>query len=735
MRPLRAAMLLTLPTLLGAQAPEPSATEKLTLESLYHPTQKVAFVPTPAAKWSWLPDGGLLETRFDRATRKGTVARLDAKTFEGQPLLDFEGLTRALVLAGAEEKGARSVLTQGTLTWNHGQRGFVTAIQEDLYVVDLGQAKATRLTQSPGAEDEATFSPDNRKVAFLRGNDLFVVDVASAQETRLTTGGDENHFHGRLDWVYQEEIYGRGHFKGFWWAPDSSKLAYLDLDETKVPTFTLVDDRTQPQKLHLTRYPKAGDPNPIARLGVVDLQGRTTWMQQPQANLDGLVIRVGWDPKGRLLACLSNRVQSWMELHRFEGTASAVLLKEDGVAWQDPEHRSLPLFLKDGSFLWESDRTGHRHIYRYSAEGKLVGPLTAGSWEVRKLHGVDEKTGVAYFDATERSPIGSDLYRVKVSAQFPNEDLLRLSHAVGTHVVAFNPTFTAYLDTFSDAVTPPRTAVVGADGTALRILDAGEAPRYQALQFGKVRFQQVRTRDGFPMESMLVLPPDFDRRKSYPVFHHLYGGPQSPQVKNKFNNGDLWYHFLANQGWVVWVCDNRSASDKGIASAQGIHRKLGVQELQDQLDGLAWLKKQGWADMSRVVMEGWSYGGFMTAFALTHSDAWRAGIVGAPVTDWRLYDSVYTERFMGTPQDNPDGYDSSSVLKAAGNLKAPMLLFHGTQDDNVHPQNSIQFLDALQKAGRNPDLVLLPGSDHSPRAPQHTWTHRKAMWDFLQKIQ
>ena len=731
MRPLPAAMLLTLPALLASQTP--GVPDKLNLESLYHPTKKVTYVPAPAARWSWLPDGRLLEQRADRAKGTGSVARLDPKTFAATPLLDLEGLTLALVKAGAVEPAAKKVLSQGGITWNHGQSAFLAAIQEDLFLVDVARVQATRLTSTPGSEDEGTFSPDNQKIAFLRGNDLFVVDLATMKETRLTTGGDDNHFHGRLDWVYQEEIYGRGNFKGFWWAPDSAKLAYIDLDETRVPTFTLVDDRTQPQKLHQARYPKAGDPNPVAKLGVVNLQGQTTWMEDPYQGQESLITRVGWDPQGRLLACLTNRVQTWLELRRFEGTASKVLVKEDGVAWQNPENRSLPLFLKDGSFLWESERTGHNHVYRYDAGGKLKGPITAGAWEVRKLHGVNEKAGVAFINASERSPIGADLYRVGLSAKHPNEGLTRLSGALGTHQVTFNATFTAYLDTFSDAQTPPRTAVVGADGIALRVLDAGEAPRYKALSLGQVRFQQVRTRDGFPMESMVVLPPDFDPKKQYPIFHHLYGGPQTPQVTNAFNGGNLWYHFLASQGWVVWVCDNRSASNKGMASAQGIHRKLGVQELQDQLDGLAWLKKQGWADMSRVVMEGWSYGGYLTAFALTHSDAWKAGIVGAPVTDWRFYDSVYTERFMGTPQDNPEGYDASSVIKAVKDLKGSMLLFHGTLDDNVHPQNSIQLIDALQKAGHNPELVLLPGSTHGPRAPQHVWIRMKTMWDFLQK--
>ncbi len=729
---LRFATPLALSLALGAQGPDDPAKGRLSLESLAHPTQRVTYVPPSGLQWTWLPDGGLLETRVDRAQGGVTLTRLDPKTLESRPLLDLGASVKALVGAGAPEEAAKSALGRGALTWNADQSAFLIRVQEDLFLVDLGRAAGKRLVG--GEEEEATFSPDGSKVAFLRGRDLYVGAVAPAQGTRLPQGGDADHFHGRLDWVYQEEIYGRGSFKGFWWAPDSRRLVYLDLDESRVPTFTLVDDRTQPQRLHPARYPKAGDPNPVARLGVVDLEGRTTWLKDPFEGQETLVVRVGWDPKGHVLACISDRVQSWMELRRFEEGGSRVLVKEEGVAWQDPEHRSLPTFLRDGSFLWESDRSGHRHLYRYDAEGRLKGPLTAGSWEVRRLHGVDEKNRLVYFEGTERNPVGRDLYKVKLEAGFPNEGLSRMTGPSGTHAALFNPTYTAYVDTFSDMLTPPKTGLLATDGKLLKVLDPGEAPAFRELRLGKVSFQQIRARDGFPLETLLVLPPDFDARKKYPVYHHVYGGPQAPEVRNQFSSRDaLWYHFLAQNGYVVWVCDNRSASNKGLASAQGIHHRLGPQELQDQLDGLEWLRRQGWADMDRVALEGWSYGGFLTAYALTHAKAWKLGIVGAPVTDWRLYDSIYTERLMGTPQANPEGYEASSVLRAARDLSGKVLLFHGTLDDNVHPQNSLQFIDALQKQGLNPSLVLLPGSDHSPRQPQHAWIRYQAMWEFLQK--
>lgn len=725
------AALLLLCAGLSAQEAAKPLSEALSLESLYHPAKKVAYVEFPATRLQWLKDGDLLETRLDRAKGGVSLLRVDPKTFEAKPLMDAEKVLEALKASGADEKAAKQALGRAAFTWNEDRSAFLADVADDLYLVDLKALTARRLTNAPGSEDEASFSPDGARVAFLRGNDLYVVTTADAKETRLTTGGSENRFNGRLDWVYQEEVYGRGNFKGYWWAPDSRRLAYLSLDETKVPTFTLVDDRTQPQKLLQARYPKVGDPNPVATLGVVDLDGKTTWMKDPYAGQETLIVQVGWDPKGRLLASVQDRVQTWLDLVMFDGDTAKSVIKETSKAWQ--ERLPLPVFLKDGGFLWESSRTGWQHLYHYDADYRLVGAVTAGEWEVKAFHGVDEKAGKVYFSGTERSPIGQDAYRVDLKGKAPNAGLTRLTAQPGVHTVRFNPAFTAFLDTWSSLSVLPRQDLFDGAGRLHRTVDAKVTDAYKALKLGAVKVQQVRTRDGFPMETMLVLPPDFDPAKKYPVFQHIYGGPAAPQVRDAFGREMLWWQFLAQQGYVVWVCDNRSASAKGIASAHGIWRNMGAQELADQLDGLAWLKAQGWADMDRVALEGWSFGGYFTAFGMTHSKAWKIGLVGAPVTDFRLYDSIYTERYMGLPADNAKGYDESSVLKAAKDLSGKILLMHGTVDDNVHPQNTLQFIDALQKAGKPYELQLYPGSDHSPRAPQHVWSRMNAMWEFVKK--
>jgi len=426
------------------------------------------------------------------------------------------------------------------------------------------------------------------------------------------------------------------------------------------------------------------------------------------------------------VAHFMDRAQSWLDCRVFEGNASRVLVQEKGRAWAD--NAPLPRFLKDGRFLWQSNRSNFTHLYLYDARGRLLAPVTQGPWDVRRLLGVDEAEGHVFFEGTLRSAVGVDGYRCDLEGT--NARMRRLTEAPGTHALTFDREFRAAVDRWSDIDTPPQDIFVDREGVVLHKVESAMTDAFRAIRKGKVTFQQIRTREGIPMETMLVMPPGFDASRKYPVFHYVYGGPGKPLVRNEFNRQMLWFQFLAQQGIVTWICDNRSASGKGV-SAHGVFRNLGAQELQDQLDGLAWLKAQGWADMGRIALHGYSYGGFLTAYALTHSTAWKVGLIGAPVTDWRLYDAVYTERYMGLPRDNAQAYDASSAIKAAAHLSGKVMLIHGTLDTNVHPQNSVQFLDALQKAGLSAPLVLLPGSDHSPRAPQHQWAMYDGMWEFL----
>jgi len=714
---------------LRAQAPP----TPLTLEALFHPSRVAARATAPSLAFKWFEDGGLLEVRTEKG--KSTYVRLDPRSGERRPFLDPEAVAVALGKSGAPEAEAKRALARPV--WTEAMDAALFTLGGDLYHLKVAGTEVRRLTRDGRPKDEPLFSPDGRKVAFLRGNDLHALELESGQEVRLTRDGGEERLNGRLDWVYDEEVFGRGTRRAFWWSPDSRLLAFLQLDTSKVPTHLLMDDRTQPQKQVPIRYPKAGDPNPVARLGIVDLQGTLGWMEDPYPGQETLVVQVGWDPQNRLLAAYQDRVQSWLELRRFEGARGRSLVLEKGGAWQD--RLPLPVFLKDGGFLWLSDRTGYRHIYRCDGEGKVLRQVTDGPWDVRTLHGAEPpragkegRNRAVYFSGTLRGSLGLDAFSAALDGKAPNARMTRLTERPGTHSVTFAKNLGAFLDRWSDASTPAQTAVLGADGKLIRAVDGGQPLSFPGT-LGTTRFQKVRTRDGVELETQLILPPGFDAKQKYPVIQSVYGGPHTPQVRDGLRPGGDWtnYHFLANKGYIVFLVDPRSASNKGPASAYIAHRRLGEQELADLEDSLAWLGSQGFADLGRVAIEGWSYGGFMVAYALTHSDKYKVGIAGAPVTDWRLYDSIYTERYMGLPKDNAAGYDRTSVIKAAANLKGKLLIFHGTLDDNVHPQNTIQFLDALQKAGKDADVVLLPGSGHGPRSPEQVWVRYNRMWEFI----
>jgi dipeptidyl-peptidase-4 len=559
-----------------------------------------------------------------------------------------------------------------------------------------------------------------------------VVEVARQRERALTTDGSAEVLNGKLDWVYQEEIYGRGTFRAYWWSPDSSRIAFLQLNEKGVPRYTIVDDIPYHPEIETYPYPKAGDPNPAVRLGVVSAAGgRPRWIDTRMYAGDHLICDVGWSPDARQVVFqVQDREQTWLDLDFADaaGGPPRTVIKETSRAWvEDP---GSPRWLKDGTFLWSSERTGFKHLYHYRADGTLVRQVTDGRWEARTLHGVDEAGGWIYFSGTERSPVGGDVYRVRLDGS----GFQRISAAPGTHNAAFNPSFTLYIDTWSDLTTPPQVRVHRADGTEARTIHADPVKALAEYRLSKPALLQVKARDGFVMEAMMIKPPDFDPSRKYPVYQHTYGGPHSQSVRNAWGGTSYLYHqMLAQKGIVVWICDNRSASGKGLESTWPAYLRLGETELPDIEDGLAWLRSQGFVDGSRIGINGWSYGGFMVSYALTHSRSFAMGISGGTVADWRDYDSIYTERYMKTPAHNPDGYKRTAPRFAAKDLHGRLLLLHGAIDDNVHPQNTLQLAYELQKEGKPFRLMLYPKSRHGVTDPPLVKHLRATMLDFIEQ--
>jgi dipeptidyl-peptidase-4 len=605
----------------------------------------------------------------------------------------------------------------------------LVTVGDDLFHWAFDTARVTRLTSTPGLEDEVTFSPDGRLVAFVRDHNLYVVDL-QGRERALTTDGHSQLLNGRLDWVYQEEIYGRGTHRAYWWSPDGSRIAFLQLDEAPVPEFTVVDHIPYRQGAEITDYPKAGDPNPEVQLGVVRATGGDVlWVDTSKyAAADHLIVNVDWTPDSReVVFQVQDREQTWLDLNlgaAAKGTTSTIL-RETTKAWVSA--LGAPIWLKDGTFLWLSERDGWQHLYRYRRDGTLVGRVTSGDWECDIVYGVDEAAGLVYFAGTERSHIGRDVYRVKLDGS----GLTRLTERAGTTSASFSPGLRMFVGTWSDVNTPHQARLHRADGTEVRLIDANEVQALKEYKLSKPEFVQVKTRDGFTLEAMLIKPVGFDPSRKYPVYQHTYAGPHAPQVRNSWGGTTMMYHhLLAQRGIAVWICDNRSASGKGAQSAWVAYKRLGETELTDIEECLDYLKQQPWVDGSRLGINGWSYGGFMVSYALTHSKSFAMGIAGGSVTDWRDYDSIYTERFMLLPQNNPDGYARTAPRHAAKNLHGELLLLHGLMDDNVHVQNTIQFAYELQKAGKPFEMMLYPKSRHGVTDPQLMKHMREKMLEF-----
>lgn len=580
-------------------------------------------------------------------------------------------------------------------------------------------------------------SPDGTRLSFVDGYDLAWRDLDSGERVAVTEGGTkEGDRYGCLDWVYQEEIYGRGRWKGYWWSPTGDHVAFLKLDEREVLPFTIVDHLPVRSETEVTAYPKAGDPNPKVGLGVADRAGRVQWVDLSgyPASDEILIVRVGWTPSGdRVVFAVQNRTQTWLDLNVADPATGEVTrwMREESETWVNVH--GLPRWLEDGTFLWTSERTGYAHLYHYRSDGTLVTAITAGpverprEWEVDRILRVDEERGWIWFTGGE-SGAESHAFRVR----FDGSELARLTHGAGTHRITLNEDGSFFLDEYSSASVPPQVRLCSGDGRSVHVLASAEIPDLDTYDYRPTTFVRIPARDGYPLEATVLLPSDYDPTRRYPVWLPTYSGPDAPTVRHSWQT-NVFDQFLAQQGLIVFKVNNRSSSGRGQRDTAACYRDLGASELRDLVDALDWLGREYAADLTRVGISGWSYGGFMAAYALTHSDRFALGVAGAGVYDWRNYDTVYTERYMSTPQDNPEGYESSSCVEAAKNLSGHLVLVHGTNDDNVHVQNTLQFAYALQRAGRQFDLMLYPRSRHGLGSGEQRWHFRELTWNAIRE--
>jgi dipeptidyl-peptidase-4 len=706
----------------------------LTIDDIFDPAKRVAFSGN-ASSPRWLKDGVHYLVASKDRNAFPRLLKVNAITGKAEPFYDAAKMEAAFAaLPGLAKADARRLANQTSYEMNPAETAVLINFANDLFYYEFGSDRAIRLTANPDEEVGEGFSPDGRMISFARGNNLYVEDLGMQRRERaLTKDGSEKILNGRLDWVYQEELYGRGNFGAYWWSPDSTRIAFLRLDENPVPSYPVVDHIPMDQTLEMTIYPKAGDPNPGVKLGIVNAAGGDIqWVdtyKYPAEDL--LIVRVGWFPDSKRAWYLAqNREQTFLDFNAAnpDDGKSSTLFRESTQAWIGVNDDGLR-WLKDGSFLWMSDRSGWTQLYHYGADGKVVAQVTKGDWDVRSVDGVDEAKGTIYMSATEHSFTANHEYAIKLDG---GGGMNRLTMTEGNHRASFNAGETHFIDTWSDANTPTQVRLYDAAGKLVRVIDENKVEALSQYKLGKVEFLNVKTRDGFNMEALMIKPPDFDPAKKYPVWSYTYSGPQAPQVRNSWGGSRyMWHQMLAQKGYIIWICDNRTASDKGVNSAWPLYKNFGELELRDLEDGFAWLKSQPYVDGSRIGLWGWSYGGFMTSYALTHSQTFKVGIAGGSVTDWRNYDSIYTERYMQTPQHNEEGYKKSSPVHAAKNLHGKLLLIHGAIDDNVHMANTIQFLYELQKSGKQVQLMVYSKSRHGVTDPSLVKHWYQMMTDFV----
>ncbi|MDX1388088.1 MAG: DPP IV N-terminal domain-containing protein [Acidobacteriota bacterium] len=715
-----AATPLTTRALLPPAEDRPRA-QTVTYDAVYG-DDPVSFSGPPISMPRWMEDGEHFVQK-----KEGRFYRVEAVTGRPVPLADEDAMTTAIAALDAfDESEARRIAERLDGTFDPAFAALLFEHDGDLYYAALDGSEAVRLTDTEGEEELATFSPDGRYVAYVRGFDLWVADLDNGTERQLTKGGTETVRHARATFVYYEELLGR-RWKAFWWSPDSRSLAFMRFDDTDVPRFTLVDDIPIDQETEITAYPKPGQPNPVVGLGVVSVDGgKTRWADLSAYDpADLLIGRVEWWPDGKRVMFLAmNRVQTWLDVNAwtFRRGSPVRLLRETTDAWTSAR-KSKTTLLEDGGFVMLSERTGWSHAYHYDPDGTLAGQITSGEWEVRDVVHVDESEGAVYFTGTRHSHVAENLYRVGLDGT----GLTRLTTPDGSHRISMAPTGDRFVDRFSSRSRPSRIELRALDGSHLRTLDTNPVRALEEFRVAAYERVRITTGDGFVLEGTLLRPPDFDPGKRYPVWFTTYGGPQSPRATDHWPLSYGWEQVLAANGLVVFSVDPRSASGKGAGSAWTAYRQLGVQELEDIVEAIEWISAKPWVDPSRIGMSGGSYGGFMTVYAMTHTELFAAGIARAPVTDWRDYDSIYTERSMGTPEDNPEGYETTSAVDAAADLHGRLLLLHGSMDDNVHFQNSLRLVRALQRANKTFEMMIYPQARHA----LHGAHRRKFELDFI----
>ncbi len=681
--------------LLAGEAPQ----KKISYGQAYENKEPRLFKTIPPV--SWFDDEHYLVRERDEKTRASKLIKVSAKNGEKTLFLDYRAMEKDLP-QGIDAEAAVAVGKNHDL--------FIYEMGDDLYLFRPKARLFRRLTAASGRERNPRLSPDSKFLAYTRNNNLYACDLETGLEYQITTDGSETVYNGWASWVYYEEILGRGsRYAAFWWSPDSRRIVFLRFDDGPVPVFHLVRSSGTHGELEIQRYPKSGDPNPRVRVGIATLPENNIIWADFDENADHYVAWPFWHPSGdRLTIQWMNRGQDNLKIYEIDLRTGKKqeIFDEKQPSWV--EFFEDLYFFKDGSgFLLRSDVDGWRHLYHYGLDGRLKARLTEGPWQVAAISLVDEKNRLVYFQANREKTPELHLYRVG----FDGHGLERLTKEPGTHRAQLSPGGSYFLDSYSSASSPLRLDLCRTDGTTIRTIERSETPERAEYALGRKELFFIPTEDGLELPAYWILPPDFNPSASYPALFQIYGGPGSSTVSDTYPS--LAQLYLAQEGIIVLSVDHRGSGHFGKKGTALMHRNLGKWEMHDLMEAVRWLRKQPFIDPSRIGITGGSYGGYVTCLALTYgAEAFTHGIASSSVTDWKLYDSVYTERYMDSPSENKPGYEFGSVLTHASKLKGVLLIEHGDMDDNVHMQNSVQLIDHLMDEGKTFEYMLYPNQRH-----------------------
>lgn len=556
----------------------------------------------------------------------------------------------------------------------------------------------------------ATFSPEGNKVAFVLGNNLYIKDFESGEETQVTTDGEKNHIiNGAVDWVYEEEF---GFARGFQWSSDGQYIAYYKFDESMVPEFSMdvYGNGLYPQQ-DVFKYPKAGEENAKVSCFVYQLENKKNIEVLKGFDYEYIPRIKATQAKGEFCIYTMNRLQNHLVLHKLNAESGFA-----GVWYEEKDEAYVEIsddvrFLKDGSFIWTSDKSGFNHIYHVKSNGKIKA-ITKGDWDVTKFYGINEETGMLYYQSAEVHSTERNVYSITLKGKNKKS----LTPEKGTSSAAFSKNFNYFYATFSNAMTPTQVSVRTKDGEVLRTITKNEDTKSVMNQYNiqPKEFMTVKTKSGNELNAWMIKPADFDPNKQYPLWMCVYGGPGAQEVSNSYDgfNG-MWYQMLAQKGYIVVAVDNRGTGAKGRDFKKATYKNLGKLEVIDQIESAQYFGALPYVDAERIGIWGWSYGGYMSSNCLFQGhEVFKAAIAVAPVTNWKFYDSIYTERYNGLPKDNDAGYEDNSPINHTDKLKGNYLLVHGSADDNVHVQNTMRLVESLVQANKDFDLFIYPDKNH-----------------------